>query len=210
MEQQFDMPGLVRALQSFSTAGVPAHRVSELLQHSSISPHALAPYLYWESGRYTRNLVYRDAAFEVLVVCWSPGSVSPIHDHAGQECWLYVHQGALAVDDYALDAPGEQGRVGPNVRVHHTETLPEVGRGGLDHRSTHNAVHRVRNSSDVPCVSVHVYGRPVDACIVYDAEAATARWAQLSYHSVGGKRCAAASRGNGERPRPRAAAAAWQ
>ncbi|HEY2744828.1 MAG TPA: cysteine dioxygenase family protein, partial [Polyangia bacterium] len=57
---------------------------------------------------YARTLLYRCDAFELIVLTWAAGSASPIHDHAGQDCWMVPLAGELALDDYEIG--DERGR----------------------------------------------------------------------------------------------------
>jgi cysteine dioxygenase len=68
-------------------------RIDELVRHVS-----------WPRRGYARTLIHRDDAFELLVLSWAPGSRAPLHDHAGQDCWLVPLAGAFDLDDYAIVA----------------------------------------------------------------------------------------------------------
>jgi cysteine dioxygenase len=144
----------------------PGH-VCELLAGAAARPETLRHYLHFAPGHYTRNLVYRDDLFELIALCWAPGSASPIHNHANQLCWLSIQSGALRLENFhSLDGPGP----GDRVRL--------VSNGGIP---------CVSNPFDEPAVSLHVYSRPYDLCIAYDLERCVAREQRLVYHSVGGK-----------------------
>jgi len=44
-----------------------------------------------ESKNYTRNLISTDHdSYVLLLLCWSPGKESPIHDHPCDGCWMKV------------------------------------------------------------------------------------------------------------------------
>ncbi len=62
----------------------PGH-VCELLAGAAARPETLRHYLHFAPGRYTRNLVYRDDLFELIALCWSPGSASPIHNQISKK-----------------------------------------------------------------------------------------------------------------------------
>ena len=64
------------AKESFTSA-----QVSKFMSQAKLAPEALTPYLFWDSARYTRNLIYRDQFFEVLALCWRVGQKTPIHSH---------------------------------------------------------------------------------------------------------------------------------
>jgi cysteine dioxygenase len=124
----------------------------------------LTPALPSRPGAYTRTRAYADDRFEVLLLDWSPGASSPIHDHGGQHCWFVVLQGRLRVDDYVrVDARDVGGRAwleaGDSRRL---------GPGDLDVRSGPFDIHRVAAADDSRCVSLHVYARPLHGYLIYD------------------------------------------
>lgn len=145
---------------------------------------SLRPYLHFVRRRYTRNLVYRDARMEVLLLCWDTGAASPIHDHGGQRCWLRVLAGVLLVEDFPLLSGGRE--PGP-ARLGPARTLGPVGEGHLDFRSEADGIHRVRVLQG-PAVTLHVYAAPVETCLVFDARRHRCASRRLGYHSVFGGR----------------------
>ena len=113
---------------------------------------------------YTRTCAYRDDAFEILLLNWEPGAISPIHDHGDQDCWMMVLSGRLQVDDYRrLDA----GDVGGYARV---ESLSShmLEAGGLDTRAGRFDLHRVSAAAGETAVSLHVYSGPLREYLIYD------------------------------------------
>jgi cysteine dioxygenase len=169
--------------------GVPAPRfgpgeVCEVLRGMSVRPETLAPYLHFAARRYTRNLIYRNDLFELLALCWEPGTASPIHNHSNQLCWLAIHEGALRLENFhSLDGPGP----GNGIRLVPKGGIDRAPIGCVDLQQGDDAIHRVSNPFGVRAVSLHVYSRPYDRCLAYDPEAQTSREIQLHYHSVGGR-----------------------
>ena len=147
-----------------------------------LEAESLRPYLHFLRRRYTRNLVYRDARWEVLLVCWDTGTASPIHDHGGQRCWLRVLSGVLSLEDFPLlsggRAPGPA-RLGP------PRTRGPVGEGAVDFRSPDDSIHRVRVLQG-PAVTLHVYAGPVEECLVFDTRRHRCAARRLAYHSIFG------------------------
>jgi len=112
---------------------------------------------------YARICAYQDANFEVLLLNWAPGAVSPIHDHGDQHCWMYVLEGSLEVDDYVrLDS----GDVAGYAHVEWRESR-QLGVGELDSRSGKFDLHRV-TAGALPALSLHVYAGPLRRFLTYD------------------------------------------
>lgn len=89
-----------------SLRATPPHAREErematLLREVCIAGIGLKRPLAVRAGGYTRTCAYLDDDFEVLLLNWSTGAASPIHDHGGQRCWMAVLTGQLMVDDYA-------------------------------------------------------------------------------------------------------------
>ena len=157
--------------------------MGERLSGLVVEPSSLQPYLHFSRGRYTRNLVYRDARLEVLLNCWDEGAVSPIHDHDGQECWFSIQSGSFILENYALVSGGLD--AGP-ARLGAPVVVGPVGAGHVDFRCPSAPIHRVINTQG-PAVSLHVYAGPVERCLVFDAKRQRCAVQQLRYHSVFGR-----------------------
>jgi cysteine dioxygenase len=122
-------------------------------------------------GGYTRSCAYADGRFEVLLLNWAAGAVSPLHDHGGQHCWMQVLEGQLLVDDYLRIDAGERG-----------SRLLEAG--DLDLRSGRFDLHRVSAPSGVPAVSLHIYSAPLKEFSVYDETTQRCRTVRSTYDEV--------------------------
>lgn len=112
---------------------------------------------------YSRTLLYKSAAFEILVIHWRPGCTSAIHDHGGAHCWLAIADGTMHVDNYVRkDSGGAEGYA----------TLALEGRehltaGGIDHRNDDVHLHRCATSA-APATSLHVYAKPISRFNAFD------------------------------------------
>lgn len=126
---------------------------------------------------YTRNLVARNDQFEMLVLCWSPGQQSPIHNHAGQHCWMAVLEGEMEETLYRAPSSGGPLAEGRSLRLA-TRRVAYIDDG--------IALHRVAPVGNGSGVSLHVYSRPIDACNVYDEATGQVEHRRLAYHSVEG------------------------
>lgn len=132
-------------------------------------------------GGYTRTCAYFDDRFELLLLNWARGSVSEIHDHGGQHCWLAVIDGALELENYdRLDDDGKcEGRA---AIVPRDSAILEAG--ALDLRSGPFDIHRVANAGAKPAVSLHVYARPLRYFGVYDEFAQRCRAVRARYDAI--------------------------
>ena len=78
-------------------------RVLKFTQEKAIRPETLAPYLFYATSHYTRNLIYKCELFEVLAICWNVGQLSRIHNHRDQNCWMVTPIGRLRVQNFRVE-----------------------------------------------------------------------------------------------------------
>jgi cysteine dioxygenase len=166
----------------------PAFRsVNEILaflERTTVSPETLEPYLTWNRQHYTRNLIDKTPLYELIAICWEVGQVSSVHNHRDQNCWMSVPIGRLLVENFHLIAQDlEKGRC---------QLTPSDSR---EMNATHpcavdpaDPVHRVVNPRRFGerAVSLHVYSRPFDSCVVYSPEQGTCGTIALHYDTMYG------------------------
>lgn len=144
---------------------------------------SVRPWVRPRRGGYTRTLAYRDPRVEVLVLTWARGAEAPIHDHASQHCWMIAVRGTLEVIDYRRLG----GTTGPGAARLEQLRPPRLLTAGEAESGTGQAeIHRVRLAPGVPlAVSVHVYARPIDRCLVFDLGRDRCSTKALSYDFLG-------------------------
>jgi len=157
----------------------------EVLRANPVDPESLEPYLFWQTQHYTRNLIDKTSLYELLAICWEVGMRSSIHNHKDQNCWMAASVGRLTVQNYRVleeDLANHRCEIVPTDVVEISSTNP-VSVDPL------NPVHDVRNPREFGerAVSLHLYSRPFDSCIVYSVEQHTCGEIGLRYHSMYGK-----------------------
>ena len=158
--------------RGFATEDIHAH-----LQRTLIEPDSLQRYIYFRPERYTRNLVFKNEFFELLVICWNIGQRAPVHGHEGERCWSRVEQGSLLLCNYREFSEK------PLV----VRQIAEPYRGERGHLDGPADIHSVANPSPLPAVSLHLYSHPYDECDIYDLENNEKRRVRLRYDSIDGK-----------------------
>ncbi|HME32994.1 MAG TPA: cysteine dioxygenase family protein [Terriglobales bacterium] len=157
------------------------------LTANPVDAQSLKPYLFWNAQHYTRNLIDKTELYELLAICWEPGMHSSIHNHKGQNCWMAAPIGRLAVQNYRViseDLIAQSCDIVPTNVVEITAATP-VAVDPL------NPVHDVRNCREwgERAVSLHIYSRPFNSCVVYSVEQGTCGEIGLNYTSMHGKLC---------------------
>jgi hypothetical protein len=115
---------------------------------------------------YSRTLLYKDAAFEVLALHWRPNCVSAIHDHGGALCWLTVARGAMNVENYLRTDNGAQAGYAAVT----LQGRDELGPGAVDYRQDDLHLHRCI-ARDCETVTLHVYAHPIERFHGFDERA---------------------------------------
>jgi len=156
-------------------------RVHELLRATPVEPDSIGKYLVWDRQHYTRNLIDKTPLYELIAICWEVGQGSSIHNHKGQNCWMAVPIGRLLIQNYrVLDQDLDAGTcdIVPTDIVEMNPAAPAA----VDPREP---VHKVYNPAEFNqrAVSLHVYSRPYDSCVVYSDEQHKCGEIKLSYTS---------------------------
>lgn len=160
-------------------------QIRRFMQDTPLSPESLTPYLTWDRQHYTRNLIDKTALYELLAICWEVGQASSVHNHRDQNCWMAVPMGRLLVENYHVvhqDIPGGKCAIKATEIVEMNVSHPCA----VDPLEP---VHRVFNPREFNqrAVSLHVYSRPFDTCVVYSAEQGTCGEIRLHYTTEYGK-----------------------
>lgn len=189
----------VEKLKSFEQSLITRDNILELCSSVRISDSSLSPYVIYDDGFYTRNLVYRDSLFEVMTICWKPGQRTAVHTHNGQLCWMVMQSGALEVVDYkwlGCDHPEYQNVVGldclagsDHIRLEKLHEIKATTDGPVLTADKLQTIHQLFNCGEdkEPAVSIHIYSRPIDSCVAFDMDGQRCYRRQLDYFSEYGE-----------------------
>src|SRR5213595_3897131 len=154
------------------------------VKSTPVAPDTLRPYLTWDRQHYTRNLIDKTPLYELIAICWEVGQISSVHNHRDQNCWMLVPTGRLLVENFHLgsqDLDAGRCQLTPTNTVEMNPTRPCA----VDPA---DPVHRVVNPKHFGerAVSLHIYSRPFDTCVVYSPEQGTCGVINLHYTTVYG------------------------
>ena len=178
MQAYLSMDDFLSNLKAFEASRFNASEVHEYLRETLIKPDSLETYICFRPDCYTRNLVYKSEAFELLVICWGVGQEAPIHGHEGEYCWSRVEKGSLRFTNYR-----EVSEV-PLV----LDKLGEPVDGKQGHLDGPAIIHEVTNPSSFgeTAVSLHVYSHPFEECDIYDLAKGEKHRMKLAYDTMFG------------------------
>jgi cysteine dioxygenase len=175
----------VKGLAALPERDFTLENVQDYILRHSVRPETLDQYCYFSKGNYTRNLIFKNAVFECMTICWEIGQASRIHNHRDQNCWMSAPIGRLKVQNFRVD---------DRDSAHGTCHIIPTDIYEMD--ATHPAyvnplepVHQVLNLTEFNqrAVSIHVYSKPFDTCEVYTREKGTYGDVPLHYTSEYGK-----------------------
>lgn len=153
-------PGLIETLQSLQRldAPLPEPEVRKLLSTLALCRDEISSFERFSPEAYCRNRIFSNEFVDLLLLCWQPGQRTPIHDHAGSTCGVYVVRGE------ALEIGFKPSGLGPLIP---SETH-SVAAGGIT-VSTDEDVHLVANysASGEDLVTLHCYSPPLRSMRVF-------------------------------------------
>jgi Cysteine dioxygenase type I len=177
---------LVRELHSLPVSAFEnTEPVRSTLARMPVEETSLAPYLSWGRQHYTRNLIDKTDLYELMAICWEIGQGSSVHNHRGQNCWMAAPVGKLLVENFHVEFQDlKTGKC--RLQASNTVELTAANPCAVDPREP---VHRVVNPRELNrrAVTLHVYSRPFDSCVVYSPEQGTCGDIRLHYNTVFGK-----------------------
>jgi cysteine dioxygenase len=173
----------VEGLREISQGVITKQAIYDYLVAYEIRSADLDRFKLWVPDRHTRNKIFRNEMMELMLICWPAGAVTPLHTHNGQLGWMTMIEGKLLVENFHkidCNRPENQQVVGMDCLSGATRIeMKQVGTelcvpgGPLNTVDKKQTIHRIKNLPEwnQPAVSLHVYSRPIDSCVVFDLEA---------------------------------------
>jgi cysteine dioxygenase len=172
----------VDGIRSLSEGVITKQAIYDYLTSWEIRAEDLDRYRHWLPDRHTRNKIFRNEMIEVMLICWPVGATTPLHTHNGQLGWMTMIEGKLVVENFhkvSCNRPENQQVVGMDclagatqIEMERLETEVAIPGGPLNTVDKKQTIHRIINPAEwnERAVSMHVYSRPIDSCVVFDLE----------------------------------------
>ncbi|KAF2637181.1 cysteine dioxygenase type I [Massarina eburnea CBS 473.64] len=174
------------------SSDVDENELQKLMEEYVSDEDQWAQYKFEAQDRaYTRNLVDKgNGKSNLLILVWSPGKGSPIHDHANAHCIMKILKGSLTETRYAW----------PTVSLNQNENRPldviskkTYSRDQVAYMSDRLGLHRISNPHPTDfAVSLHLYTPPnaaVYGCRIFDEKtSASSHIKQCTVYSEYGDR----------------------
>jgi|SRR5581483_2904837 cysteine dioxygenase len=159
--------------------------ILQFVRTTPVDPESLTPYLAWDRQHYTRNLIDKTPLYELIAICWEVGQTSSVHNHRDQNCWMAVPIGRLLVGNYRVVYQAvEKGKC--QLELAETVEMNAQQPCAVDPREPVHWVYNPREFN-ARAVSLHIYSRPFDSCVVYSPDQGTCGEIKLHYNTQYGK-----------------------
>lgn len=140
-------------------------------------------YMHFNPHKYSRNLVNKNDLFELIVICWQKDQKSPIHNHAGQDCWASVLEGTIEEIYYRFQDTKKSVGSGP-LEVSHRHLIHS---GEVGYISDDIALHLLQPTNGQPAATLHLYAKPICECNIYCPETGQITKRKVGYYTVNKK-----------------------
>ncbi|KAF7720713.1 hypothetical protein EC973_006309 [Apophysomyces ossiformis] len=188
---------------------IDANEIIRLMERYSSNADDWNQYTMFDHSRaYTRNLIDSgNGKFNLMILAWSKGQQSPIHNHSGSHCIMKILDGELQETLYDWpEQEVEEESAGPADITEAAEEKSNnlvganplhVSKDTMYHPNectyVHDKIglHRISNpSKQRGAVSLHLYTPPYQMCKTFEEKTGRARSSGIcSFYSVGGTRC---------------------
>ena len=113
----------------------------------------------YDKNKYTRNLVYRNELFQIILMCWPPKYKSAIHDHNNSECFYKILKGSLIEEVYEIR---NDKLIFSNKILLNNNQLGKI--------NDDMGYHSVFNNTDDFTVSLHLYVPIYDSTNIFEID----------------------------------------
>ena len=185
--QNVKIENLISGLTEIPDTEFTCDNVYDFLAKNPVDVDTIARFFHWSDKFYTRNLIFKDARFEMMAICWNKGQVSRVHNHWDQKCWMTVPIGKLKGQNFAVQEIDETRGYCKLIETNDFE-LSDCLAAKVD---LEEPIHQILNLAefDERAVSIHIYSKPYDRCLSYCRDTDTFKEVQLCYTSIDGRLC---------------------
>ena len=152
--------GLVSTLRALHhlNAHLSEPEVRKLLESLALHRDELSAFERFDPESYCRNRIFSNGFVDLLLLCWKPGQKTPIHDHSGSVCGVYVMRGEASEIGFSPSG------LGPLVPTG-THTVAAGSITVSSHDDTHVVANYAKSGEEL--VTLHCYSPPLQSMRVF-------------------------------------------
>lgn len=147
---------------------------NEIIRTVNLPNHVFKNHCSWSDKSYTRNCLFDNEKFELILLCWEQGQATPIHDHDGEECWVRIIEGEFRETIYKEDKSGKLNVIKSNIAT----------TGDITYMIDFMGFHCLKNLSNKRSMSLHLYAKPIRNCNIFDENSGEFVNKKMSYNTV--------------------------
>lgn len=167
-----DIVSLKSLIQALNQSTASNH--AKLLKNLNIPLSDFERFATWDNKGYTRNCIYRNDSYELILLCWNKDDATPIHSHDGQNCWVYQIQGELTEIRYEKVDGGDL--------IETNRTILDEGK--LSFMNKKMGYHKLSNITEGRAMTLHAYVLPINSCEYFCEEDQFFKTKDLQYDSL--------------------------
>ncbi len=131
-----------------------------IINRLQLSGEELQSYESWDQSSYSRNCIYSTDDIEILLLCWNSGDITPVHNHGGQQCWVYQVDGSIEEELFTLDNNNDLTSMQTSILTPGVNT----------YMTGEKQYHRLKNHTEQRATTLHIYALPIRECQIYNDE----------------------------------------
>ncbi len=167
-------------LNQLSPQDFKENHVDSFVTGKALVRDDLKSFVHFRKDNYGRNLIAQNNSYELICLTWLPNQMTPIHDHCGQRCWMFIQSGHLAFKTFKPPLTD----FSPLIAYGSGEVLTSPSSAYIDDGI---GVHAISNLGDEPAVSIHLYAGPIPKCRVYNEKESRFEIKELGFFTRFGK-----------------------
>lgn len=135
-----------------------ANEYKKFIFDLDLSPADFRPYYRFSTDSYTRNRIEKSDSYELVLICWEVGQLSPVHNHGFSQCFVHCLEGSVFENNYIYK----------NNEMIFEATKTLVAKSST-YINNHDVYHEFGNASNTTrAVSLHLYTPGITAYNLFD------------------------------------------
>lgn len=175
MIESSTIPQTITTISELTSALAEAERTTfgKILKSLDLPLEELREKGTWSKDHYTRNCIFENEDLELILLCWEAGQATPVHDHGGEECWVYFVDGNFKE---TIFTENEEEKLVPSK-------VTNVTTGDLTYMIDSMGYHDLQNVDQTRSMSIHLYANPIPRCNALNMETGEVEERELSFDS---------------------------
>jgi cysteine dioxygenase len=171
--EAFSLTRFIDHLNRLPQSELTMEKVIPLMERVQIRRDEIEKCLIFSEESYARNLFYKNDRYEILVMCWDRGQLSPIHDHDQSYSVEKIYSGKILCTNYRRREPNSDAI---------EETDSSLAEEGSVISGRRGDIHRIANTDpNSKAVSIHFYSPPLKRMKAYSLDGREGQWMKLRY-----------------------------